>query len=277
MRSITRLLWICSFLCSAFSGKAQQDGNFSLPDSLSGNSARARALLGKAGALKQLGEFADAVRVLQRISHEKLDDTLSCSVSYQVALCTYLQGEHARAQDALEQLYLSVADSTLTAPSLMLYALALNEERKWSEAKDKMLKMISCSKLDPAAADSLTRMVNEMYDPRNYPKLKNVKAAKVLSFIIPGSGQVYAGSVGQGIASMVLQAAAITFTVYSFNAGTYITSAGAGFSVFGRLYGGGGRNAERIAMRTNYERAMKYNDQLKKQVIAITRMCSKDK
>lgn len=291
MRSIARLWLICSFLCSAFLSSAQTAKSIDVPGSLmaagqyrmasieyervwleSGNKiVSANALLGKAQALKQLGQFENAEHVLYRISHDSLPDSLSYIVRYQLALCMYLQGKFAQAEDVLDQMYFTIDDSLLTAPSLMLYALSLNEERRWDEAKEKMMRMITCSGLDSAAADSLINVVETMYDPQNYPRLKNVKMARVLSMILPGSGQVYAGSAGQGIVSMILNAAAITFTVYSFNVGTYFTAAGSAFSIFGRFYSGGGRNAEKTALKKNYERSKVFNEQLKQKVVIVTK------
>lgn len=293
MRSIIKLWLICSFL-SGVSLSSAQTGSLRIPDSLmaagqyrmasieyervwigsDNNLLRANALLGKAKALKQLGRFSDAERALYRVSHDSLRDSLSYRVRYQLALCMYLQGKFPQTEDVLEQMYFAIPDSVLTAPSLMLYALTLNEERRWDEAKEKMLKMIAYSKLDTVTSDSLIYVVNEMYAPANRPRLKNIRTARVLSMILPGSGQLYAGSIGQGIAGMVLNAAAAAFTIYSFNAGAYLTSVGAGLSMFVRFYGGSRHNAEKAATKRNYERSKKFNEQLKEKMIAVTKTVS---
>jgi tetratricopeptide (TPR) repeat protein len=80
---------------------------------------------------------------------------------------------------------------------------------------------------------------------------KDPQAARVLSYIIPGSGQIYAGDFIQGINSLFVTGLTGALAVWAIVGGDYLDAAGAVFFIFQRFYFGSPYNAQRIAAEYN--------------------------
>jgi tetratricopeptide (TPR) repeat protein len=79
-------------------------------------------------------------------------------------------------------------------------------------------------------------------------------AAEVMSFILPGSGQVYAGDLFQGLNSLAVTGGSAALVVWAIASGDYFDAAAAVYFVFARFYTGGPWNAARIASERNANR-----------------------
>lgn len=234
------------------------------------NRIRTIALLKKAECFKQLGNFTEAENTCGRILYTGLNDTLIAEARYQNALCAYLAGDFSVAENHLLQLHSFVPDIHLTKNSLPLYALVLNELQKWGEAKQKILKAIELSDISPAEKDSLVKIVNTLYVPENYPRMKNLLKAQKMSAFLPGLGQLYAGYFWEGAASAFLNTASLGLTVYFIYARLYFTAATVGTGVFSKFYLGGSNRLEYLVAKRNYKVLRKYNDALKKIILTTT-------
>ena len=232
-----------------------------------GNIDRTYALLGKAGCLKQTGRYADAEHCLERINYQNLTDTLVFTSHYQSGLCSYLAGDLGNAENHLLQIQHFVSDSVLSRPSLVLYSFVLNELGRWAEAKEKLLKLISLSPYPAQQKDSLNKIVDRLYVPKNYPHLKKISKAQLLSTFLPGAGQMYAGYFWEGVTSLSIQIAAIGFVGYNIIIRHYFTAFTIGTGIFQRFYFGGINRLDYLVGKKNHALLRNYNDPLRKEII----------
>lgn len=277
---------ICTFLSGGYSiSNAQSVGIFTEPDSLflikqydealiaferihyfsSDGNIKTEALYRKAECLKQLKRFNDAERCLIRIDLSELKDSISYNIRYQMALCAYLGSHFTDAESYLTQLFFYLPDSNLTYHALPLYALVLNEEQKWKEAEQKLDLYISFL----TKKDSLVHSITDLYTKKNIPKLKNLEKARLLSTLLPGTGQMYAGYFWEGVGSASAQVVCLAFTGVAIWQKYYISSLFVGYSTFFRFYQGGLLRVEYLVNKKNYELTRKYNDKLKNAITEI--------
>ena len=271
---------ICMFLSGGFSiSFAQSREIFREPDSLFNlklsdealvaferinyfsNDAgiKTEALYRKAECLKQLKQFADAERCLNRIDLSELKDSVSYKIRYQTALNAYLGGNFPDAESYLTQMFFYISDSNLTRHALPLFALVLNEQQKWKEAEQKLLAYVS----NRGKSDSLSSEIQILYHKKNIPKLKNMEKARLMSSIMPGTGQMYAGYFWEGMGNASAQVICLAFTGVAIWQKYYLSSLFVGYSTFFRFYQGGLVRVEYLVNKKNYELTRKYNTTLK--------------
>ncbi len=274
---------ICTFLLGGYSISSAQHGVFNEPDSLfkiklydealvaferinyfqTEPAIKTEALFRKAEKLKQLKRFNDAEKCLNRIDLSELSDSVSYKVRYQTALCAYLGGNFTDAESYLTQLFFYLPDSTVNCKALPLFSLVLNELHKWKEAEHKLLLFAKFSK----EKDSIANQIHTLYSLKKIPKLKNMEKAKLLSSIIPGSGQMYAGYFWEGLGNASLQAVCLGFTGMAIWQKYYISSLFVGYSTFFRFYQGGILRVEYLVNKKNYELTRNYNATLKPYIL----------
>lgn len=257
---------------------------------------RTEALLRKAECLKHLLQFEKAERNLNRANFAALNDTLIFRVRFQTALCAYLGGNFSNAESQLIQIHYFIKDSIYYGKWLMedgkrekkesdnkkypfsiyhhtsyilLYALVLNEQNRWDEAKEKIVKWINLTDYYPSIKDSLLNIIGEIYQSSGYPKLKNLKKAQILSRFLPGSGQIYTGYFWDGLTNVSLQLTALAFTGYAIYSAYYITAFVIGYVIFGKFYVGGINHLKYLVNKKNYELLRGYNNRLKKDVLDL--------
>ncbi|MFA6924849.1 MAG: hypothetical protein WC223_11425, partial [Bacteroidales bacterium] len=188
------------------------------------NIVRASAYLGRARSMKQLNQFGKAAQCLERVDYASITDSLHYLIRYENALCSYLSGNFENAESQFIQMNYFLKDTLLIQKSFLLQILTYDELQKWNESKNIAYKYISSLKLSPESKDSLSKIINEIYEYRNIPKLRNPVKAKTLSYIFPGLGHIYAGYPLEGIVSITLQGAAVTIGFYAIYYKYYITA-----------------------------------------------------
>lgn len=233
-------------------------------------STRAVALIQKAGCQKASENFDLAEKTLMRINYFGLSDSLAYLARHQTALCAYLAGNFINSESQLLQMSASggISDSQLIINSMPLYVLVLNEQNKWNEAKEKLKDWVRLSNWPQSKKDSLTECIVSIYAEKNHPKLKKQGTAKILSSIVPGTGQIYAGYFFEGIANASLQGASLLLTAYGIYSGYYITSVVVWFGLFQKFYSGAIIRTEYLVDKKNNEMTRKYNNRLKKEVLS---------
>jgi tetratricopeptide (TPR) repeat protein len=273
-----KFYWACIFLCSTFLARA---GDSRVADSLfaAGNFSRAAleyervfftdtsmagknmALLHRSQCFKNQNNFSEAYNTLKRVQHIRMSDTLDQRIRHEKALCAYLSSQYEDAEYELQQMDFFDRDTLLTAKSLFLKVLVLNELEKWDSTKRELKRYFAYKKIDP---DTLN--VDALIPPQG---LRKPRTALLLSLFLPGSGQVYAGKPGRALASIALQGAALTFGIISIMHGYYFEGAFTGVSLFLRFYSGGARHAAYLVEKRNEKR----NDAVKEKIKNIILHC----
>jgi tetratricopeptide (TPR) repeat protein len=228
--------------------------------------SKARLSLKRAQSLKQIGSFEIAEQTLNRVDLNSLPDSLLYEVKYNAALCAYLGTNFTIAESHLIQLIYFGKDSSKVFTCYPLYSLILNELGKYSEAEKYLGKYIQCSYNDT----SRTRISNEiknLYSKKNQPKLKRLKKAKVMSYIVPGLGQMYAGYWGEGLTAAACNAVFIGLTGVGIFYQYYVTSILYSYSIFAKFYVGNVKRVEFLVNKKNYQLTKNYNEKLKQKII----------
>lgn len=237
----------------------------------SDNSLRTLALLKKSECYVMLNDIKSAEKNLQRVLYSGLSDSLHYIARFNAAFYAYLNKNYNQSLSELIMIDNFFPDS-LKVSSYILYALVLNENREWDKAKEKLLQWANNNYSNNLQTrDSLINAINNLYNPKNYPKYKNPEKAHLYSSFIPGLGQAYTGYWADAFFSAVMQFIGIGVAAYGiFVAKYYITGIVVGYGIFQRFYIAGTKRAEFLANKYNYVKARKYNDCLKDFILKLS-------
>ena len=228
------------------------------------NSARTIALIKKADCLINAGKTEAGEKNLARLNYYSLTDSLQYQARYKAALYTYLNKNFEESASQLEMIAQFLPDS-LSMKSKPLYALTLNELRKWSEAEAQLRQWNAYYHLnDSAEFSTVNSAITAAYSPKNYPKFKDPAKAQIWAQIIPGSGQLYSGYVFDAAFTSAMVLSGIGIAAYGvLVAKYYVTGIILGYGVFQRFYIAGQNRSEYLAKKKNYKTKRFYNDNLK--------------
>lgn len=212
----------------------------------------------KIQAQKSQRTFEDAWQTAQRFDLSEPDKALEFGMRYETVLCGYLAQRYNETYGQLQQAKFYTQDSLLTESLQVLEILTLNELERWTESKEIFRRY--------AARKGLNIEVDELYKFVK-KKPKNAEKAQLLSFFMPGLGQVYAGYPKEGFFSLGLQALALGFGVYHVWQKYYFIGFLSGASLFQSLYFGGGRRAAIMAETINRKQKVTNNQQIRQVVL----------
>jgi hypothetical protein len=105
----------------------------------------------------------------------------------------------------------------------------------------------------------LIKEIDMLYRNKNLPKFKKAKKAENLSRFIPGSGQIYSGSVGEGSFNFLMNVSVLGFAAYEFYTQYYFTGYFVGLGLLNKTYNGGIRRAGKLAEEKNQESMRQFN------------------
>ncbi len=210
--------------------------------------------LAKAEALKQRGEFSKARNDLQRSLTFHGNDSLRKEVVYQMALCAYLDGDAPGARSLLMQLR-HAFEGVPSSRQFLLGGLVLVDLAQWEDLREHLAEWLYEHADDTAEKEKLLQAYDALIDSRGgLPEMLDPGRARMWSTFVPGSGQVYTGSVGWGVLNAFSQVMALGgFGLLVYN-GTYIASVVAGLGPFQSFYFGGIRQAGTLAEEKNKSR-----------------------
>ncbi len=228
------------------------------------NAERTLALLKKSECYVLLQDLKSAEKNLQRIFFSGLSDSLQYVARYNSAFYSYLNKNYNQSISELVMIDNFLPDS-IKISSYILYALVLNENREWDNAKEKLVKWTDYNYSNqPQKRDSLINVINKLYHPKNYPKYKNPEKAHLYSSFVPGLGQAYSGYFADAAFSAIMQLTGIGVAAYGILvAKYYVTGFVLGYGIFQRFYMAGTKRAEFLANKHNHVSARKYNDCIK--------------
>ncbi|MFH0864978.1 MAG: hypothetical protein V1904_02200 [Bacteroidota bacterium] len=281
MRSIIRYCFICVFLFKGFQGKTEIPFSTAYADSIfnAGNyplaaleyeriyfisdnlPEKSDALLKKSYCYKNLLQFDKATSTLNRIDLNDLSDSLQFLIRYEKALNSFLGGNYYDAQVFLFEIHHYTKDTVLPAKCLFLEILTENELQNWDEADSLFRLYLSVNDIimDSSGLNAMLKR----------PNLLNQKTAKIISYFIPGSGQMMSGHIFRGMTSIIFQGSSAAFTYLSIKNGFYVSGFTIGLSIFQMFYTGGARYAYYLAEKKNVEKISKHNKKIRDFVLAF--------
>jgi tetratricopeptide (TPR) repeat protein len=211
---------------------------------------------------KNMGEFQDAVDELRQIYVYNVKDSLFCLVSYELSLCNLLEGNSLEALAKIDDYFHRSQDSSSFCFFLPIKIIALNNTLHWDEAYDCFLQLIDMQQFSTEKKQEIIGEVNELYKEKNIPRIRSEKKAKNWSRVIPGAGQVYAGSFGEGVLNLLINVTVLAFAGVEMYNHFYITGYLAGLGFFNKTYHGGIKRAGDLAILKNKKLIAEFNHKI---------------
>lgn len=221
---------------------------------------QALALMKKSDCYLAREAYSDASRVLGRMPYPELGDTLSVMARQKSALAAYLGSDFPLAESHLLQALALTEDSSLTLHLLPLQALVLNEQQKWTDAKAVLLHYLQRLSLSGEEKNKWKQLIENQYETKKIPRLKNPEKARMLSAFLPGLGYLYAGHISEGFWNVALQTLGLGLTGAGIFYGYYFTSAFVSISIFQKFYTGGINRSSFHTRKWNYEKSREFNE-----------------
>ena len=196
--------------------------------------------------------FADALDNLKRLDYENLDDATQEKILSQTMLCSILADKKNDAAYFLTQYKYYVKDSSLNKKDAYLFPLVYLQNEDWDNAYKSML----------LQSDSITRRKIDSIWQVNFPAFHNPKTATILSAILPGSGQCYAGKVGFGLINLLGVAGSGYFLAWHLANHYYAIGAITGGGLFSRFYLGGLKTSRNFVEKNNDKKAFIFKQKI---------------
>lgn len=283
MRSYTILLLVFAFQSISTSGKSQ---SFPIVDSLvlekryeeaslaceelvfrhrENSELMAELLLMKCKLLEQTGKYAQIPPLLARLDGVRMNDTLKARVYLERGLGYYLSDNFEMAEKSVLPVFnIEYVTKDALVSGAILYAMALGESEKWSEAAAFLSSFINNDlQADQKLKQELMYQVTALYSEEKIPEMKSIRKAKVLSLIMPGLGQAYNGDYGKGLLNLLLVSGSGTWITWNVLNSTYLTAATAGVYVFLYFYFGGANQSSWLVPVKNNKKKILFNNELR--------------
>ncbi|MCK5821512.1 MAG: hypothetical protein KAH17_06485 [Bacteroidales bacterium] len=226
-----------------------------------------QARLGRAQALKKMQAYDRGLEVLETINLIAAPDSLRPAVIYEMVLLSFLNDDY---QESLSRGQMGIPFILGTEHESMVYlllALAALEESNWGKVSafgNLYLTTIPKHNADSKLHEQFDSLMN-----RDLPVFKDPAKARKWSTIIPGSGQIYAGSIGDGIYNFGLHAIVLGISGWTFLSGFYVTGWLSGATILQKLHSGGQIRAAELCKKKNRLKAQAYSQPVKEFLISL--------
>ena len=201
-------------------------------------------LLRKSYCYKAQNKFEKALETLQRSDLYSGDDNIRVQLFYESILNAHLCGKYDISLSLINEWkynFSNGSDYNLEITEI----LTLSELMKWQEARTKFVTFSTKYNL---------HLDSTIFNPVLNHKFRKPEKAITLSYLLPGSGIIYAGAPLRGITSAALQAGAIALVVQGLTEGYFFSSALTGTALFYALYNGGAQYAANLTVTRNNKR-----------------------
>lgn len=244
------IIWTCIWTATCVSVQAQPDST-ALERVLleravfqaEATETRQEALWQKARYHKQLGEYDQTLRVLNRLKAEPLPSEEQALLTYEQSLVYYLDGRSGSALTAFNRFQQYCQGLPLCDSALWLYGLILIDLGEHEMALATLLQWQQAMGLQPDSAALAAILLDTRW--------KSPKTAATLSAIVPGMGLVYVGRPLEGLLSLALTSSSAVYGVLHILGGLPVTGVATGGGMFLRFYSGGIRLAQQRANEAN--------------------------
>lgn len=197
-------------------------------------------------------EWPRAIDAWRMLIFKHPSDTVVNEAAYRLAECMIANEDYANAISVLDQ-YSKEADmhTDYNDDAYFLKGVALLTQRNWAAAVTHF-QLFQTRYPDSILIDSAKTICITADELKSMPSKSPMKAA-LLSSIVPGLGQGYAGKPGDGWAAFLVNAAVGAFTINRFNRGDS-SAAYPMLLIATTFYAGNVHGAGRAAVTTNREK-----------------------
>jgi tetratricopeptide (TPR) repeat protein len=208
---------------------------------------------------KGLAEYDKALGELKSINMHRVPDSLSFMVLYEKALCSYLDNDVNQALRDIDEIRIKFKDTLIYTDILPLNILCMNTRRNWGNALTLWNKYIENSRLQDSLKDIFKKEMVKLYRIENIPRFYSPEKAGNLSRFIPGSGQMYCGSIPEGALNFLINVTFLGYSAWEIYSRYYFTGNFIGLGLFNKFYMGGIHRAYNLAMEKNEEGIKRFN------------------
>ncbi len=219
---------------------------------------RLEARIGRSNCHRRLGEYDEAVRDLDEVPVMPLNDSLRHLLLLERVANHYLAGDFDHARSLLQQLVF-YTDGKKDARVLLTEVLLALESYDYDLAEECTIALLQQSARQPAAKDSLLKVITGLYGKKQRPRIVKPAKAVMMSRFIPGSGQAVAGYPAEGAVNFFLHALALGAGAYGILQAYYFTGYIVGAGMLQKLYFGGLKRTAYLAGKGNTERTAAFN------------------
>jgi tetratricopeptide (TPR) repeat protein len=223
----------------------------------------------KSLCFKNLGEYQKALNELNTINLFTAPDSLFLLIRYEQALCNYLNRDVNQALWNLNDIKIRIKDTLKTIDILPLNILCLNANRNWVEAREQWNFYLDHSGIQDSVIDVYREKIRALYKDHSIPRYYSPKKAGVLSTFIPGSGQMYCGSVGEGSLNFLINMSLLGYAAWEIYTKYYFTGWFVGVGLFTKFYFGGIQRAGHLATAKNNEVIKKFNGRMTSMMVEL--------
>jgi hypothetical protein len=232
-------------------------------------SQKAEALLMKCQCFKLQNKYSLIDNLLRRCEINSLCDSTKARILFEQAFSSYMSENFVRAKDCILPLMNLNVSPEMEKASIFLYSFILNELSSWDESRNNLISFIRrVESENEILRDSLVSEVNGIYSSLNISKLRSINSARIMSLIVPGSGQAYAGDAGKGIISLSMIAFSGGIIYYNVINKVY-SSAIVGLYLFSTFYAGNASQAQKLVKNRNFHSRNDNNDYLRVQLSSL--------
>ena len=143
-------------------------------------------------AYKAQGLWTEAVTSLRTATHHATDDESKSEYQLELAVTLIAAQNYDLAQLELIRVTMRAPSASLYRRALFLRGVAYIYQFRWDEARESLKNWSSDERL------------NTLFDEAMNTPQKSVNIARILSTILPGAGQVYAGNWRSGLNALLL-------------------------------------------------------------------------
>lgn len=192
--------------------------------------------------------WTEAITALRIAVHHAMDDASKSEYQLTLAVTLIAMQDYDLAQLELIKVTLRSPSALLYRRALFLRAVAYIYQFRWDEAREVLKNWGTDERLDL------------LFDEVVSGPQKSVRVARILSTILPGAGQIYAGNWRGGLNALFLNGAAGFLTVDAALDGYYSDALLWGGLVFWRYYRGNTFRAGQAAEQFNEQRTQEAAD-----------------
>ena len=158
-------------------------------------------------------QWTEAITALRAATHFATNSEAKSEYQLELAVTLIASQNYDLAQLELIKVTMRTPSALLYRRALFLQAVAYIYQLRWDEAREALQNYTTDEKL------------NTLFDAANDMPLKSAKTARVLSTILPGTGQIYVGDWRGGLNALVLNGVLGFLTVDTVLDGHYVDAA----------------------------------------------------
>jgi len=208
---------------------------------------------------KGLAQYNKALEELKGINLENVHDTLFMMIRYEQAVCSYFNNDINQALSDINEIRARFKDTIDSLDIIPLNILCLNALRNWGNALVLWKKYIENYCLQDSLKEIFKTEITGLYNKENIPRFYSPEKAGNLSRFIPGSGQMYCGSVPEGALNFLINISLLGYSAWEIYSRYYFTGNYIGLGLFYRFYMGGINRAFNLAIEKNEEGIKRFN------------------